>query len=317
MGNIGSQVGGWPVQAADATALWDKLVGGKAQREAGAIVVYPQSTGDPNSRQVRGRRGEEAALRSEEGSAWGGPRARLRVARHGEGGPRRTLFNTQTATRLKPSHQQPPQLPPTATYKTTANKTNQFFNNGFWSCSVGVCIDKTVDDVGFLEQVVSQLPAKFGADESRVYLSGKSAGGILLHAALCRSPIIAQKARAAVDIIGSLPEPMAASCAAPNGQASLVMIHGVKDEHLPFYSGVILDYVPFKSAKDAALFWKSKFGLGGGSERSLDGGKYTCEEFSGGRRVVLCGIQDAGHTTDLPYVGAPFDLAWGVVNGRK
>lgn len=55
MGNIGSQVGGWPVQAADATALWDKLVGGRAQRESGAIIVYPQSTGDAGSRQVRPR----------------------------------------------------------------------------------------------------------------------------------------------------------------------------------------------------------------------------------------------------------------------
>lgn len=39
------------MQAADATALWDKLVGGKAQQD-GAIVVYPQSLGDPAKRQV-------------------------------------------------------------------------------------------------------------------------------------------------------------------------------------------------------------------------------------------------------------------------
>lgn len=53
MGGIGGQVNGWPVQAADATAVWDRLVGGRAQKEAGAIIVYPQSLGDPNSRQVR------------------------------------------------------------------------------------------------------------------------------------------------------------------------------------------------------------------------------------------------------------------------
>jgi hypothetical protein len=50
MGDIGSQVKGWPVQAADASALWDKLANGKPHQE-GAIIVYPQSLGDPNTRQ--------------------------------------------------------------------------------------------------------------------------------------------------------------------------------------------------------------------------------------------------------------------------
>jgi hypothetical protein len=54
MGKIAEQVGGWPVQAADATALWDKLVGSKAQTEGGAIIVYPQSLGDASKRQVGG-----------------------------------------------------------------------------------------------------------------------------------------------------------------------------------------------------------------------------------------------------------------------
>lgn len=182
-------------------------------------------------------------------------------------------------------------------------------------------MDKGIDDVGFLEQVVSQLPGKFNADQNRVFLSGKSAGGILLHAALCRSPVVAQKARAAVDILGGLPQPMADACSAPGGKASMIMIHGVKDEHLPFNSGVVLDYIPFKGTKDAAYFWKEKIlggnggGNGGPSTRSLEGGQYSCDTWGGGggggaREVVLCGIRDAGHTTDIPYVGAPFDLAW-------
>lgn len=49
------------MQGADATAVWDKLVGGKAQSEGGAIIVYPQSLGDPSKRQVGDRR---AGLRS-------------------------------------------------------------------------------------------------------------------------------------------------------------------------------------------------------------------------------------------------------------
>jgi poly(3-hydroxybutyrate) depolymerase len=47
-------------------------------------------------------------------------------------------------------------------------------------------MDKGIDDVGFLEQIVSQLPGRFSANPKRVYVSGKSAGGVLVHAALCK-----------------------------------------------------------------------------------------------------------------------------------
>ncbi|KAI8475593.1 MAG: hypothetical protein J3K34DRAFT_40086 [Monoraphidium minutum] len=247
MGDIGKQVGGWPVQAADATALWDKLAGGKANRE-GAVVVYPQSLGDPDKR--------------------------------------------------------------------------QFFNNGFWLCSVGECIDKNIDDIGFIEQVVSQLPGKFGADSNRVFLSGKSAGGILVHAALCKSSIITSKVKAAVDILGGLPEPMAGACV-PRAKTNVLLIHGVKDEHLPWSERVILDYVPFMSKTGAAAFWRGKYGLRDETTREFSGGEYRCEYFkaraqdrtTNNKQVALCGIVNAGHTTDIPYVGAPFDLAWSFLKG--
>lgn len=66
---------------------------------------------------------------------------------------------------------------------------------------------------------------------------GKSSGGILLHAALCRSAAV-RRARGVVDILGGLPEAMAASCS-PAGGANFLLIHGVKDEHLPFNRGAL------------------------------------------------------------------------------
>lgn len=49
---------------------------------------------------------------------------------------------------------------------------------------------------------MSELPGKFNANPNRVYLSGKSAGGVLVHAALCKSGTIASKVKVAVDILG-------------------------------------------------------------------------------------------------------------------
>jgi hypothetical protein len=51
------------------------------------------------------------------------------------------------ASRRRPP---PPNKPP----------ARQFFQNGFWSCSVDTCMPKEIDDVGFLERVVTQLPVK-------------------------------------------------------------------------------------------------------------------------------------------------------------
>ncbi|GBF93297.1 hypothetical protein Rsub_06029 [Raphidocelis subcapitata] len=245
-GGIDKQVNGWPVEGADATALWDRIVGGKAQTEGGAIIVYPQSLGDPNKR--------------------------------------------------------------------------QFFQNGYWSCSVDVCIDSWIDDVGFIDQLLYQLPGKFAADPNRIYLSGKSAGGVLVHAALCRSEAVATKVRVAVDILGGLPEPMAQACA-PKGETSVLLIHGEQDEHLPFNRRVVLDYVPFLSKQDAASFWRSKFQMWKQETRSLGGGQYDCDVYTkqsgGDKEVVLCGIRNAGHTADIPYVGAPYDLAWSFLSSFK
>jgi hypothetical protein len=49
----------------------------------------------------------------------------------------------------------------------------QFWNTIFWRCSRGVCIDSGVDDVGFLDQVLTQLPRRFRAKD----VSGGGGGG--------------------------------------------------------------------------------------------------------------------------------------------
>jgi poly(3-hydroxybutyrate) depolymerase len=150
---------------------------------------------------------------------------------------------------------------------------------------------------------------RFRADPRRVYLSGKSAGGVLVHAALCRSALIATKVRAAVDILGGLPEPMAAACR-PAAQTNVLLVHGESDEHLPWARRVVLDYIPFMSKLQAAGFWRAKFGLFKQESRNLGpGGRYECQFYSKAgsvKQVAICGIKGAGHTTDLPYIGAPF-----------
>jgi poly(3-hydroxybutyrate) depolymerase len=106
-----------------------------------------------------------------------------------------------------------------------------------------------------------------------VYLSGKSAGGILVHAALCRSKVVADKVAVAIDVIGGIPDAMAKACT-PKGRTNVLLVHGMKDEHLPWASSVVLDYVPFMSTQAAAGFWRDKYGLHRSTRKDYRGGEY-------------------------------------------
>lgn len=46
----------------------------------------------------------------------------------------------------------------------------QFFNVGFWQCSIGVCVDRSVDDKGFIETVMQDLPGRLAVNKGQVRL---------------------------------------------------------------------------------------------------------------------------------------------------
>jgi hypothetical protein len=53
----------------------------------------------------------------------------------------------------------------------------QFFNTLFWQCSIGVCVDRSVDDVGFVETVMKDLPNRFAVNRGQVRLCMPVSGG--------------------------------------------------------------------------------------------------------------------------------------------
>jgi len=44
----------------------------------------------------------------------------------------------------------------------------QFFNTIFWQCSLGICVDRSVDDVGFIETVMQDLPNRLAVNRKQV-----------------------------------------------------------------------------------------------------------------------------------------------------
>lgn len=195
----------------------------------------------------------------------------------------------------------------------THTQTKQFWNIPFWHCSVGVCTDPNIDDVGFIEKVLLLLPTRLAVDRRRVYMSGTSAGGMMLHNLLCTSSVVTHHLAAAVDLIGGVGAGVKATCRPPE-RVPLRIVHGETDTVLPFDRGAEVDGAQFMSTKDAAAMWKELHGCAADAERPgafADATATTCSALCAKPgELELCQMKGIGHQLDIPYRGYPFSVAW-------
>jgi len=193
--------------------------------------------------------------------------------------------------------------------------TKQFWNTIFWQCSRGICIDKNVDDVGFLDKVVAQLPQKLGS--SKTFLSGTSAGGMMVFTYLCKSRVAQSRLTAAASVLGAMATDFKKQCQSP-AIIPTMMINGWKDPHLPFAKGRLFEWIDFMSAVDTAAHFVDRQGLKGVVPSVTTTSQLRCSEYQPRRgnayrparnSVTLCAVLNAGHNTDEPWPGFMFDTA--------
>ncbi len=93
---------------------------------------------------------------------------------------------------------------------------NQFWNVGFFSSSI--------DDVGFLENLIDSLSADYNIDANRVYSTGMSNGGYMSYELACQSDRIA----AIASVTGSMTTLTEFNCN-PSNPVPVMQIHGTAD----------------------------------------------------------------------------------------
>jgi polyhydroxybutyrate depolymerase len=104
-----------------------------------------------------------------------------------------------------------------------------------WNAGGGCCglpFSEGVDDVGYIEDAVRHLVARYALDPQHVYGLGHSNGAMMVQRLLCESPVLA----AAVAVAGPL-NMVAPDCPAMPGHRVLA-IHGVDDQNVPVGGGV-------------------------------------------------------------------------------
>ena len=125
-----------------------------------------------------------------------------------------------------------------------------------------------VDDIGFLDTLVSHLSGHHGIDESNVFACGFSNGGFMSYALACARP---EAYRAIGSVAGTMSPEDAASCP-PSAAVPVVQFSGLADETIP-YSGEI-DFPQFAGApgmETVMATWAERHGLLDSATEQLSG----------------------------------------------
>jgi len=130
---------------------------------------------------------------------------------------------------------------------------------------MGDCVDSSVDDVGFLERVMQSVQAKY-AGAGQMFVSGNSAGGMMVYELLCESEWFAKNLAAAAVFSGGVGEGYACRGGRASARVPLLVLHGQDDEVIGYRKGTSVDGSPFEAVVDTVKAWAGMRGCGSEGE---------------------------------------------------
>ncbi len=166
--------------------------------------------------------------------------------------------------------------------------------------------NESVDDVGFLKNLIETLLGEFSLDRSKVYVTGASNGGMMTLRLACEiTPALA----AVAPVIASMPEPLAGKCC-PTASLPILIINGENDPLVPWNGGDVriqrrkLGRVI--STPETVAFWVKNNGCLSKpvitylpDRNPKDGSRVRVEKYSGPSvesEVLLYAVEGGGHT---------------------
>lgn len=129
-----------------------------------------------------------------------------------------------------------------------AGKRLLTFNAG--TCC-GYALKNKVDDVGFTDALLDDLPRHYPIDPERIYLTGMSNGAMMIYRLACE---LSERIAA----IGPVAGDMGVSGPAPTRPVPVIHFHGLKDQNAPFQGGLGERSVqpnPHRSIPETIGYW--------------------------------------------------------------
>jgi polyhydroxybutyrate depolymerase len=171
----------------------------------------------------------------------------------------------------------------------------------------GYAAENNVDDVGFIKKMIDEIKRNFNVDETRIYSTGISNGGIMSYTLACE---LSDKI-AAVASVAPPGTPKECSALRP---IPVMHIHGTADPCAPYEGGRAAGCLGSKryemqSASEIMDVWKNINGCLPDSQSSYAKGNASCMTYRGcedGADVEFCTIQGMGHTypSGVQYLSA-------------
>ena len=160
----------------------------------------------------------------------------------------------------------------------------------------GPAMERTVDDVGFLNAMLDTLSARYPIDPRRVYFTGMSNGAMMTHQA---GIALSHRIAAIAPVVGTLfgDEPL------PRNPVPAIIFNGMKDRSVPYEGGLSggagrrsWDGTPARPAAEQGRFWARANGCDATPVTETRGTvvhtRYRCPT---GREVELYALTDGGH----------------------
>ncbi len=122
---------------------------------------------------------------------------------------------------------------------TLDNQGNRFWN----TFGTGA----TVDDVGFISDLIDALQATYNIDPQRIYSTGMSNGGFMSYTLACE---LNDRIAAIASVTGSMIGPNLAACN-PQRPVPVMEIHGTADNTVPYNGSVLSGFVAIPTLVNA------------------------------------------------------------------
>ena len=188
--------------------------------------------------------------------------------------------------------------------------------------------DGSVDDVGFIRQMVANLSRQLNIDRDRVHATGMSNGGLMVYRLACE---VSDVFKAVAPVAGT----DNTRICNPATPVSVLHIHAKNDSHVLFTGGAGPDardeakVTQFTSVPDSVSKWARLNGCSAAPRRILDKAGAYCEVYApcrGNAQVQLCVTESGGHSWpggQKPRAGEPpsqaisaNDVMWDFFNRR-
>jgi len=183
------------------------------------------------------------------------------------------------------------------------NGYSKFKSGKFATWNAGHCCgdarDKNSDDVGFIRDMMHHLTAQMKIDETKIFVTGMSNGGMMAQRLACEMP---DKIKAIASVTGT---DNTVECH-PSRPISVLHIHAMNDTHVLFNGGAgegsfkdPSKVTDFTSVPETIARWVKRNDCAPTPKRVLDVKGAFCDLYetcAGGTQVKLCVTETGEHS---------------------